>query len=48
MCSKYKDADQLCSYCTAELHVSFCICQKWFSHVVAHIFKVGLKKHNKN
>ena len=27
LCIKNKDADQLCSYCTADLHLCFCICR---------------------
>ena len=25
MCSENRDADQLCSYCTADLHLCFCL-----------------------
>ena len=25
LCSKIKNADQLCSYCTADLHLCFCL-----------------------
>ena len=34
--SKNKGADQLCSYCTAYLHLCFCICTCWFSDATAH------------
>ena len=27
MCNKNKGADQLCSFCTADLHLCFCICK---------------------
>ena len=36
--SKNKGADQLCSYCTADLQLCFCICQIRFSHDKAHLW----------
>ena len=35
--SQNKGADQLCSYCTADLHPCFRICKNWFSHKEAEI-----------
>ena len=30
LCSKNKEADQLHSYCTADLRLCFCVCKKLF------------------
>ena len=35
LCSENKEADQLRSYCAADLHLCFCICKNWFSYYVA-------------
>ena len=37
MYSENKDADQLCSYCTADLRLCFCLCL--FSCVAAQILQ---------
>ena len=34
--SENKSADQLCSYCTADLRLCFRIGKFWFSHDAAH------------
>ena len=34
--SKNKGANQLCSYCTADLRLCFCIGRIWLSHGGAH------------
>ena len=36
--SENKYADQLCSYCSSDLHLCFGICKKRFSHDMAQIF----------
>ena len=40
LCSENKEADQLRSYCAADLHLCFCVCKKWFSYDVAHLIIV--------
>ena len=40
LCSGNKEADQLCSYCTADLHLCFRVCKKWFSYDMAPIIIV--------
>ena len=52
LCSEKKGADQLCNYCTADLHLCFCICKKqvfsWrgsniplpFQHVLLVAFEI--------
>ena len=37
LCSENKGADQLCGYCTADLHLNFSICKSRLSHDVAQI-----------
>ena len=37
MSGENKGADQLCSYCTADLRLCFRICNCWFSHAAAQI-----------
>ena len=33
VCSRNKDADQLCSYCTADLRLGFCLCMLLVFHM---------------
>ena len=40
MCGENKGADQLCSYCTADLHLCFGIAKIRFSHDVAQMTNV--------
>ena len=45
LCSENKGADQLCSYCTADLRLCFRICKFLVSYYAAHIlpsFQTGL------
>ena len=35
LCSENKEADQLRSYCAADLHLCFGIAKNWFSYYVA-------------
>ena len=42
LCSENKVADQLCSYCTADLRLFFAYACCWFSYVAAHICCHGL------
>ena len=35
LCSKNKDADQLCGYCTAHMHLCFAYANSGFPHDVA-------------
>ena len=37
LCSENKGANQLCSYCTADLCLCFHLRILWFSHAVAHL-----------
>ena len=37
LCSKNQGTDKLCSYCAADLHLSFLIEKSRFSHDMAHI-----------
>ena len=38
LCSKTKGADQLCKYCTADLHICFCLCMSLVFLCTAHGF----------
>ena len=40
-CSENKGADQLRSYCAADLHLCFCIAKSRFSHDEAHIYLIS-------
>ena len=43
-----KGADQLCSYCTADMGLCFRIGQNQFSHDVAHIIQSSIAEKYKN
>ena len=40
LCSENKEADQLGSYCAADLRLCFGVCKTWFSYDVAHLIIV--------
>ena len=37
LCGENKGADQLCSYCTADLRLCFAYANCWFSQAAAHL-----------